>query len=98
MAAQLVFGLIIFFVSYAGSAFLLIEILMWAMGRLDRPKAPAATPIRTLESRLASTLSYQQDLGRTCEPEGHMITTSEEFQFDFPARADCQRHSLAYPA
>jgi hypothetical protein len=98
MAAHLVFGLIIFLVSYAGSAFLLIEILMWAMGRLDRPKAPAATPIWALESRLASTLSYQATLGRTCQPEGYMITTSEAHQFDFPARADCQQPSLAYPA
>ncbi len=63
MAAQLVFGLIIFLVSYVGTTVLLIETLMWAMGRLDRPKAPAATPRWALESRLASTLSVQADLG-----------------------------------
>ena len=84
MAAQLVFGLIIFLVSYAGTAFLLIEILMWAMGRLDRPKAPAATPIWTLESRLASTLSYQATLGRTYLSESYARNTIEADQFDHP--------------
>ena len=95
MAAQLIFGLIFFFVSYAGTAFLLIEILMWAMSRLDGPTASSTRRGWAVECELPSELSVQVDLGSTYEPEACTTNAITSYQFDLPGTANCQQHSLA---
>ena len=98
MATQPIFGLTIFLVSYVGTTVLLVEILMWAMRRLDNRKASAKGQSWAVECQLATELSVQADLGRACQPEGYMRTSTEAYQFDLQARTDYEQHSLAYPA
>jgi len=62
MPAEAVLGLIIFFVSYIGTALLMIELLMWAMRRLDNPAAPSRSQMTAVQRKLASTISVQANL------------------------------------
>jgi hypothetical protein len=77
MTAQLIFGLALWFVSYAGTAFLLIEILMWAMRRLDDPGASSRSRMSAVEHQFASTMSVQAKLARNYPLEAHMISNIE---------------------
>ncbi len=98
MATQLIFGVTILLVSYAGTTFALVEILMWAMKRLDVREASAKGQSRIVECQLPSELSDQTDHGLAYLPEAYMTTTTEGYQFDFAAKADCPQHSLACSA
>jgi hypothetical protein len=95
VATQLIFGLTIFLVSYVGTTVLLIEILMWAMKRLDDRKASTKAQSWAVECQLASDLPVQTDPGLTCPLESYVTITTEAYQFDLPAKADCPQHSLA---
>jgi len=77
MAAQMVFGLIILFVSCAGTAFLLIEILMWAMGRLDDTRASSRSRMSAVEYQFASTISVQAKLARSFPLQGFIVSNIE---------------------
>ena len=92
MATQLIFGLIIFFVSYVGTIVLLIETLMWVMRRLDGPTASATTSkMGSSNVTLHRTLSIQANLGRTYQPEGCARNPIEAYQLDFPINAIANR-------
>jgi len=77
MAAQLIFGLIILFVSCAGTAFLLIEILMWAMRRLDNPSASSRSRMSAVEYQFASTVSVQATLAQNYPLEAQVVSNIE---------------------
>ncbi len=53
MPAQFILGLIIFFVSYIGTAFLLTEALVWVMMRLDDRRASARSAMPAIENVIA---------------------------------------------
>ncbi|MGO9120059.1 MAG: hypothetical protein ACLQPD_20900 [Desulfomonilaceae bacterium] len=77
MAAQMMFGLALLVVSYAGTAFLLIEILMWAMRRLDDPRASSRSRMSAIEYQFASTISVQAELARSFPFEAHIVSNIE---------------------
>ncbi len=77
MAAQLIFGLALLLVTYAGTTFLLIEILMWAMRRLDDPRAYSRSRMSAVEYQFASTVSVQASLARSYPLEAHIISNIE---------------------
>jgi hypothetical protein len=77
MAAQLIFGLALLLVTYAGTTFLLIEILMWAMRRLDDPRAYSRSRMSAVEYQFASTVSVQATLAQNYPLSAHMISDIE---------------------
>jgi hypothetical protein len=77
MAAQLIFGLALLLVSCAGTTFLLIEILMWAMRRLDDPRAYSRGRMYEVEHQLASTVSVQAKLAGSYPLQAHIISNIE---------------------
>jgi len=77
MTAQIAFGLIVLFLSYAGTAFLLIEILMWVMRRLDNPRVSPKSAISVVEYQFESGISVQADLARTYLFEDYMMSNIE---------------------
>jgi hypothetical protein len=77
MAAQLIFGLALLLVSYAGTTFLLIEILMWAMRRLDDPRAYSRGRMPEVEHQVASTVSVQAKLAWSYPPEAQVVSNIE---------------------
>jgi len=84
MAAQLIFGLIIVLASYAGTAFLMIELLMWVMRRLDDPKASATRRRWAVERQLALELSIQANLAHMYPSEQRMSNIIAADQFGHP--------------
>jgi hypothetical protein len=77
MADQLIFGLALLLVSSAGTTFLLIEILMWAMRRLDDPRAHSRGRMYEVEHQVASTVSVQAKLAGSYPLEAHIISNIE---------------------
>ena len=77
MAAQLIFGLALLLVSYAGTTFLLIEILMWAMRRLDDPRAYSRGRMSEVEHQVASTVSVQAKLAWSYPLEAQVVSNIE---------------------
>ena len=84
MATQVILASILFVLSYVVIGVVLIEIALWVMRRLDDPAASATGRSRAVECQLASTLSFQADLGRTYPPESCMGNTIEADQFGYP--------------
>jgi len=80
MATQVILDLMVFVVAYVATGVLLIEIVMWLMGRLD-PAASATAPCQAVESQLGSTLAVQAYIGRTYPAEGCMSKTADADQF-----------------
>ena len=83
MDTHLIFPLVIFMVSFAGIPFLLIEILMWVMGRLDNPRASKARR-EAIEPQLVSTLSVQAKVESIYPLGGHIENTIESIQSHYP--------------
>jgi uncharacterized protein (DUF58 family) len=77
MAAQMIFGLALLLVSYAGTTFLLIEILMWAMGRFDDPRAYSRGRMSEVQHQVASTVSVQAKLAWSYPPEAQVVSNIE---------------------
>ncbi len=82
--AQVVLGLIIFFVSYIGTALLMIELLMWVMSRLDDPAASSRSRVSAIGCELASSISVQANLALAYVPERDSSGNIEADQFDCP--------------
>ncbi len=84
MATQPVLLLVIFMVSFAGSVLLMVEILVWVMGRLDNPRASKGRN-GAIEPQRVSTLHVQEDFARGYPHQGYIISTIEANRSRYPA-------------
>jgi hypothetical protein len=64
-------------VTYAGTTFLLIEILMWAMRRLDDPRAYSRGRMSEVQHQVASTVSVQAKLAWGYPLEAQVVSNIE---------------------
>jgi hypothetical protein len=76
MATQPILLLVIFMASFASSILLMVEIVVWVMGRLDNPRASKGRK-EAIEPQLVSTLQDQEDLARSYPHKGYIVSTAE---------------------